>query len=425
MPGASSYLFQIASTSSFNSPVVNQNVISSQYTYTSTLTGLYYWRVAATVGSGNCLFASRSVQLVNYNSDDDGDSLRNGWELHGYDADGAGIIDVDLPSLGANYRHKDIFVQMDYMYRASATFGLAPSQTVLDSIVATFNSAPVSNPDGVAGIKIHLELTNLVPYDDDLNPAYNDFIAIKNAYFNPKRTAVYHYMIWANKYNGGTSSGNSFNIPNIDFIVTLGAWNSGTGGTDYQKIGTFIHELGHNLGLRHGGNDNINWKPNYLSVMNYRFQTWGVYRNGSWYNFDYQRFALPSLDETNLNDVLGLNSGGVASAYGTAFLCPDGTHIYLWNADEPIDWNCNGFAETGVIADVNWDGASSHSYETLGSQNNWANIVFNGGGIIGSGLAPAELARRVQSIPVDPQLDELNFEQQQEIDLHMRNLRPR
>ncbi len=30
-----------------------------------------------------------------------------------------------------------------------------------------------------------------------------------------------------------------------------------------------MHELGHNLGLRHGGMDDLNCKPNYLSVMNY------------------------------------------------------------------------------------------------------------------------------------------------------------
>ena len=32
-----------------------------------------------------------------------------------------------------------------------------------------------------------------------------------------------------------------------------------------------MHELGHNLGLEHGGHDRVNCKPNYLSVMNYAF----------------------------------------------------------------------------------------------------------------------------------------------------------
>ena len=37
-----------------------------------------------------------------------------------------------------------------------------------------------------------------------------------------------------------------------------------------------MHELGHNLGLRHGGDDLPNFKPNYLSVMNYSFQLTGL-----------------------------------------------------------------------------------------------------------------------------------------------------
>ncbi|MFO1002330.1 MAG: M66 family metalloprotease [Planctomycetaceae bacterium] len=47
-----------------------------------------------------------------------------------------------------------------------------------------------------------------------------------------------------------------------DFIVTLGQWGGGTGGTDDEKVGTFIHELGHTLGLTHGGSDHVNFKPN-------------------------------------------------------------------------------------------------------------------------------------------------------------------
>ena len=33
-----------------------------------------------------------------------------------------------------------------------------------------------------------------------------------------------------------------------------------------------MHELGHNLGLRHGGVDNVNCKPHHVSVMNYAYQ---------------------------------------------------------------------------------------------------------------------------------------------------------
>ncbi len=40
-----------------------------------------------------------------------------------------------------------------------------------------------------------------------------------------------------------------------------------------------MHELGHNLGLYHGGGDNCNYKPNYNSVMNYLYQFPGIDTN--------------------------------------------------------------------------------------------------------------------------------------------------
>ena len=65
----------------------------------------------------------------------------------------------------------------------------------------------------------------------------------------------------------------------------------------WDQAGTFMHELGHNLGLRHGGTDESNYKPNYLSVMNYAFQFYGLIKNNSQGNFDYSRFKLADLDE--------------------------------------------------------------------------------------------------------------------------------
>ena len=61
-------------------------------------------------------------------------------------------------------------------------------------------------------------------------------------------------------------------------------------GSTREQSGTFMHELGHVLGLGHGGDSGINLKPNYLSVMSYAFQLGIPTSSGS--RIDYSRSAL-------------------------------------------------------------------------------------------------------------------------------------
>ena len=76
-----------------------------------------------------------------------------------------------------------------------------------------------------------------------------------------------------------------------------------------MQAGTLMHELGHTLGLYHGGagTNDYNCKPNYLSVMNYLYQfnlggfasnTPGVATNTPMRAnrpLDFSRNALPNL----------------------------------------------------------------------------------------------------------------------------------
>ncbi len=66
--------------------------------------------------------------------------------------------------------------------------------------------------------------------------------------------------------------------------------------TRQEESGKIMHELGHNLGLRHGGDENVNYKPNYLSIMNYSFQLRGI-PNAN--RLDYSRSDLPELIEND------------------------------------------------------------------------------------------------------------------------------
>jgi len=145
-----------------------------------------------------------------------------------------------------------------------------------------------------------------------------------------------------------------------------------------------LHEMGHNLGLHHGGNENVNCKPNYESVMNYLYQTHGLQTNSGATTFDFSKETLPTLNEGSLNETLGLGNMLYRARYyaplpgGSLKRCDgtDGTvamaRIDSPFASGPIDWNNNlSNAETSVAADVNGDGASA---ATLNGFTDWSSV---------------------------------------------------
>ena len=238
-----------------------------------------------------------------YNPDIDGDGIPNTWELKGYDADGDGKIDVDYPGMGANPLKKDIFVEMDYMP------GLLASEEELDRITESFTQLPVRNPNGTTGINIHLDAGSA-------------------------RSA---------KYNLG--GGNEVAHEQLDNTMTKWAEIWGKSATSDVRVGTFIHELGHNLGLGHGGTDDVNDKPNYLSVMNYMYQIYGVRRASGELKFSYSTRAYKTLDENKLDERAGFGR----NAYGWLY--------FRKPAWEGIDFNGNGkIDDEPVSVDLNGDG---------------------------------------------------------------------
>jgi hypothetical protein len=313
--------------------------------------------------------------------------------------------------------------------------GRVLSPTAIDRVVASFAAAPVSNPDGTNGIALHVDngptstmdpasgqtwgtLSNADPlafqtvlgsFEAGGDYNWSAFDAVKVANFSADREPAFHYAVAGNQYGAAanTSSGISRGFAASDLLVTLGAFLT-PGGTIDQQTGTLMHELGHNLGLHHGGDDDASYKPNYLSVMNYSFQMGGLGRVLPPRVFDYSRLAI-GLDESALDEDngFGFPPGSDPAPFVTLAGCPnDPTPIgdpgTLWAVlllAGSHDWNCDGTTGGTVAADVNGDGTLSVFSPFL----DWPNLVYDGGSI--GDAAGVSLPETTEMI--EPQMEEL------------------
>jgi hypothetical protein len=280
-------------------------------------------------------------------ADSDGDGLPDDWEIHGVTLEGHRI---DLPAMGADPLRPDIFLQIDWM--ADAEHDQRPRPEALALVVDAFARAPFVSPTGSVGIALHIDAgadsvlfrphtrwgalsqARALPWVMNLGSAaggsydWSAFQAIKDGpggFTESGRAAVFHYALFGYKHDlddprGSGASGNSRGIGGTDILVTLGNFTEGVG-TVQQQAGTLMHELGHNLGLRHGGCDDTNPKPGYMSVMNYIYQMDGVVRGGRRGVVDFSRGVAPLLDAALLAEPPDLLASLAVEAAGRAPAC--------------------------------------------------------------------------------------------------------
>jgi hypothetical protein len=173
----------------------------------------------------------------------------------------------------------------------------------------------------------------------------------------------------------------------------MGSWGlTTTVGTNLNKLinyqaGTNMHELGHNLGLKHGGDSSTTaseYKPNYYSTMNYLYQLYGLDSSPSGINA-YQRWRMLKGDGTpticNLTNspcdppsqfIINYSDGTGSSLNESALL--ESNNIGRGSTSGAYaDWDLNGVKTTTTLSkDLNADGTKT----TLTDYNDWGNLVL-------------------------------------------------
>ena len=359
-------------------------------------------------------------------TDRDGDALCDRWEEHGIDVNGDGVVDLDLPALGADPNRIDIFVEVDAMT------GFAPQAEAMDDVIAAFANAPVTNFDGTRGIALHIEL------EDDLDIpgtaswsghgtfVFEQFADVQNQYFgtaaqrepNPNsehilaaKKLAYRYCVFVDtvvlvspEEVATTVLGVAPCIVADVCLVALGSIDP-PGGTRDAQAACFMHELGHCLGLTHGGSadqgtDPFNYKPNYYSVMNYLWNFPSPSHAPDTWRLDYSRSAWYELEELSLYEPLGLQappSADIPPGLSVPFRGPSGAIQYALvrtgldvdcqcvEPGEPcygyvaVDWNESGDAcDVGVPVDINWfDRRLGGGLSLLKGHDDWNNLVYD------------------------------------------------
>ena len=250
------------------------------------------------------------------NDDADGDGLSRAAEQSlgtnpaTADTDNDGILDnleatvlepLGLPGMGADPRRRDVFVEIDHDSIARGTGSPEVTASMIDQMETVYRNAPLANPDGTTGITPHIDNGQLgggtavtVPqgwgcggsggYD-----GVNDLA--------PERRNVFFHVLSSDLSTCGLYG---LAYGNRRVVVDIGQPQLANL-QDMVGAGTILHELGHTLGLTHGGDDGLQCKPNYPSVMNY--DPVPVFFNGG---IDYSRGLQPQIDEAAIDETRSL-----------------------------------------------------------------------------------------------------------------------
>ncbi|MFZ0305416.1 MAG: PASTA domain-containing protein, partial [Terracidiphilus sp.] len=209
-----------------------------------------------------------------------------------------------------------------------------------------------------------------------------------------------------------TSISGYSDLGGADSAVSLALWET-VPNQDMSKranviAGTLFHEIGHTLGLSHGGlyyntpgsyvpTFDVNCKPNYQSSMNYLFQLDGVGPSAA---VAYSNQSLETLNEVSLASVVNLTDGSLnpatfsTSAWYTSTAPSTTASAAIMHCDGTPLTGDTGYRVDGPIAPVTpaWSngqnlGFDGVSYTQMLGYNDVANLDLRQVGATGGELA--------------------------------------
>lgn len=336
----------------------------------------------ATVGGAND---------VTCTTDADADGIPDCSEVSGSTFAGLPLYDW-----GARTGQKDIFIEVDYMDSTNgggqaADEGITPRQEALQNVVDAFSAQ---------GIAVHFDVGDLYDQASGTDPADFDLgggeevpfvdamtfstatslYDYKLSYMDYARMQIFHYLVFANTQNGASGSSGLAELFGNDLIVSLGEWgldSNSTANTNQLinfQASTLMHELGHNLGLRHGGDEDTNDKPNYFSIMNYTYQLYGLSEIG---NNEGDRFYQATYNG-NGNCHVALNKSYTTTDFIMDFSHGDAAALNLASINETL-----GLGQVGSDGvDYNCDTDVTDTTANIGSgswtdYDDWSNIKLD------------------------------------------------
>ncbi|HET9834535.1 MAG TPA: hypothetical protein VFP91_22585 [Vicinamibacterales bacterium] len=330
--------------------------------------------------------------------DSDGDGLPDSWEVGGHTG-------VDLAALGANPYRRDILLEVDVMRAVSGTAaGLhnPPSAAVFAAAQAMFANAPFLNVSGASGINLILDTSETIDYvsivcfdrgtypptcDDDPSASTARFSSLKKIHFDDDehhtvhRDHIFHYAIWGAAMDADDIPGISDN--GDDVLISFDNWGTAASKPGYKqnersKLEELVHELGHDLGLYHGGAKDGDhcYLPNHWSVMSYTWDKRTMFTDG--FRMDHAT-CLPIYYQGGGTETSGAApmTPNIIADYSSGIGRPlvEGTPAMM--CGKPIMWqrdndanadDCLGLANTGTIKDVaDWRLLDFHGIVTNGT----------------------------------------------------------